>query len=86
MRAVLICSLSTRRCSKDYTDVIRPFQQPWEAGATLKLPPTLIGREGTSRVAQQIRIWVPIQSTGVRSLIWEDFTCLGVKQLIYHNY
>ena len=46
VQSVLICSLGTRHCDKDYTDVMRPFQQPWKAGAILG-----IGKEGTSQVA-----------------------------------
>ena len=36
--------------------------------------------------AQRLRICLPIQDTGVRSLIQEDPTCRGVTKLMPHNH
>ena len=41
---------------------------------------------GTSLVAQWLRICLPMQGTRVRSLVWEDPTCLGAAKPVHHNY
>ena len=41
---------------------------------------------GTSLVVLWIRIHLPMQGTGVPSLIWEDSTCRGATKLGGHNY
>ena len=41
---------------------------------------------GTSLVVLWIRIHLPMQGTGVPSLIWKDSTCLGATKLVGHNY
>ena len=41
---------------------------------------------GTSLVAQWIRICLPMQGTLVRSLVQEDSACGGVTELACHNY
>ena len=41
---------------------------------------------GTSLVAQWLRIWLPMQGTGVRSLVQEDPTCRGATKPKHHNY
>ena len=33
-----------------------------------------------------VRIHLPVQETGVRSLIWEDPTCHGATKSMHHNY
>ena len=41
---------------------------------------------GTSRVAQWLRIRLPMQGTRVRALVWEDPTCRGATRPVSHNY
>jgi len=41
---------------------------------------------GTSLVVQCIRIRLPMHGTWVRSLVWEDPTCLGVTKPECHSY
>ena len=41
---------------------------------------------GTSLVAQWIRICLPIQGTQVRALVREDPTCRGATNPVCHNY
>ena len=41
---------------------------------------------GTSMVAQWLRIYLPIQGTQVRALVWEDPTCCGATRPVSHNY
>ena len=41
---------------------------------------------GASMVDQWWRICLPMQETRVRSLIWEDPTCLGASKPMSHNY
>ena len=40
----------------------------------------------TSLVAQWWRVHLPMQETWVRSLVWEDPTCLGTTKPMSHNY
>ena len=42
--------------------------------------------EGTSLVAQWLRIRLLMQQTWVRALVWEDPTCCGAAKPVYHNY
>ena len=42
--------------------------------------------EGTSLVAQWLRICLPMQLTRVRALVWEDPTCRGATSPMRHNY
>ena len=42
--------------------------------------------EGTSLVAQWLRICLPIQGTWVQSLVREDPTCRGATKPVSHNY
>ena len=42
--------------------------------------------EGASLVAQWLRIHLPVQGTGVQSLVWEDPTCHGATKPMCHNY
>ena len=42
--------------------------------------------QGTSLVAQWLRILLPMQGRRVRALVWEDPTCLGVTKPVRHNY
>ena len=42
--------------------------------------------QGTSLVAQWLRIRLPMQGTQVRALVWEDPTCRGATQSVHHNY
>ena len=39
-----------------------------------------------SLMVQWLRIRLPIQGTRVRSLVWEDPTCLGAIKPVHHNY
>ena len=39
----------------------------------------------TSLVVQWLRIHTPVQGTGVRSLIWEDSTCLRATKPVWCN-
>ena len=39
-----------------------------------------------SRVAQWLRIRLPMQGTWVRALVWEDPTCRGATKPVCHNY
>ena len=41
---------------------------------------------GASLVAQWLRIGLPMQETGVRSLVREDLTCRGATKPVRHNY
>ena len=41
---------------------------------------------GASRVAQWLRICLPMQGTRVRALVWEDLTCRGATRPVSHNY
>ena len=40
----------------------------------------------TSRVAQWLRIHLPMQGTQVPSLVWEDLTCCRATKPVRHNY
>ena len=42
--------------------------------------------EGTSLVAQWLRIRLPMQGTRVRALVREDPTCRGATKPVRHNY
>ena len=44
------------------------------------------GCQGTSLVAQWLRIRLPMQGTQVRALVWEDPTCRGATKPVCHNY
>ena len=39
-----------------------------------------------SRVAQWLRVCLPMQGTRVRALVWEDPTCRGAAGPVSHNY
>ena len=39
-----------------------------------------------SLVAQWLRIFMPMQGTWVRALVWEDPTCRGAAGPVSHNY
>ena len=41
---------------------------------------------GTSLLVQWLRIWLPMQGTWVRSLVWEDPTCHGATKPMCHNH
>ena len=41
---------------------------------------------GTSLVVQWLRIHLPMQGTGFRSLVREDLTCRGATKPVSHNY
>ena len=41
---------------------------------------------GASPVAQWLRICLPAQGTRVRSLVWEDPTCLGAAKPVRRDY
>ena len=43
-------------------------------------------KEGASLVAQWLRIYLPMQGTRVRALVWEDPTCRGAAGPVSHNY
>ena len=40
----------------------------------------------TSLVAKWVRIYLPIERTGVGSLVWEDSTCWRAMKPVCHNY
>ena len=40
---------------------------------------------GTSLVVQWLRFCLPVQGTGVQSLVWEDSTCSGATNPLGHN-
>ena len=42
--------------------------------------------EGTSLVAQWLRICLPMQGTRVQSLVREDPACCGATKSVCHNY
>ena len=42
--------------------------------------------QGTSLVAQWLRIRLPMQGTQVRVLVWEDPTCRRATKPMHHNY
>ena len=42
--------------------------------------------DGTSLVAQWLKIHLLVQGTQVQSLVWEDPTCNGTTKLMYHSY
>ena len=42
--------------------------------------------QGTSLVAQWLRIRLPMQGTRVRALVREDPTCHGATKSVRHNY
>ena len=42
--------------------------------------------QGTSLVAQWLRICLPMQGTRVRALVREDPTCCGAAKPVPHNY
>ena len=53
------------------------------------LPPTIYNYKNifwTSLAAQWISIHLPMQGTGVQSLVWEDPTCWGAAEPVCHNY
>ena len=41
---------------------------------------------GASLVVQWLRIYLPMQGTRVRALVWEDPTCRGATRPLSHNY
>ena len=41
---------------------------------------------GASLVAQWLRVYLPMQGTWVRALVWEDPTCHGAPGPVSHNY
>ena len=41
---------------------------------------------GASLVAQWLRVYLPMQGTWVRALVWEDPTCCGAAGPVSHNY
>ena len=41
---------------------------------------------GASLVAQWLRVFLPVQGTRVRALVWEDPTCRGATGPVSHNY
>ncbi|KAJ8779872.1 hypothetical protein J1605_012162 [Eschrichtius robustus] len=43
-------------------------------------------KDGTSLVAQLLRIRLPMQGTQVRALVQEDPTCRGATKPMRHNY
>ena len=42
--------------------------------------------QGTSLLAQWLRIHLPMQGTRVLALAWEDPTCHGATKQVHHNY
>ena len=48
--------------------------------------PQFKNAQGTSLVAQWLRIRLPMQGTQVRALVREDPTCHGATKSVYHNY
>ena len=48
--------------------------------------PDLAQTQSPSLVVQWMRIHLPVQGTQVRSLVREDFTCLGATQPVHRNY
>ena len=42
--------------------------------------------EGTSLVAQWLRIHLPMQGTRAQALVGEDPTCCGAAKPVHHNY
>ena len=44
-----------------------------------------IKKAGTSLVVQWLRIHLPMQGTGVQSLVWEDPMCRGTTKPVHHN-
>ena len=46
----------------------------------------MIKKQGTSLVAQRLRIRLPMQQTQVRALVREDPTCCGATKPMHHNY
>ena len=44
-----------------------------------------IKKAGISLVIQWLRIRLPVQGTGVQSLVWEDPTCRGATKPVHHN-
>ena len=47
---------------------------------------TEIDSQGTSLVAQWLRVCLPVRGTRVRALVWEDPTCRGAAGPVSHNY
>ena len=45
-----------------------------------------VRKQGTSLVAQWLRIRLPVQGTRVRALVREDPTCQGALKPVRHNY
>ena len=43
-------------------------------------------KTGASVVAQWLRIFLPMQGTRVRALVWEDPTCRGAIKPVHRNY
>ena len=41
---------------------------------------------GVSKVAQWLRIFLPMQGTWVRALVWEDPTSCGATKPVHHDY
>ena len=41
---------------------------------------------GASLVVQWLRVFLPMQGTWVRALVWEDPTCHGATKPVSHNY
>ena len=52
----------------------------------MKIRSEINEKHGTSLVAQQLRICLPMQGTRVRALAREDPTCRGATKPVCHNY
>ena len=59
-------------CSEGWTSVAEAFSQRGNDGGMI-----IIVVAGTSLAVQQLRILLPRQRTLVRSLVWEDSTCVS---------
>ena len=74
-------------CTSQGAPVIvnKPEEAGREAWDTFSITALKINPSWTSLVGQWLRVWLPMQGTGVLSLVEEDSTCLGTTKPVCHN-
>ena len=76
----LLCSVSAQRCLLDSASQI--FQA---AGIVDWIVSSRNSNAGASLVVQWLVIYLSMQETWVRSLVWEDTTCHGETKPMHHK-
>ena len=63
-----------------------PYKNPDDIFAEIEKPILKSILNGTSLVAQWLRIHLPMEGTWVQALVREDPTCRGATKPVHHNY